>query len=143
MAPWVTCPTLGFSSGRDFTVLGGCGFEPQLRLWADSTEPAWDSLPPLSTPSPSFKGHKYLKTTLSLNNADLRLSFWQVALFLLLGVWPLCRYSFYTISCGFILHLDVREMASFRKPRAPTPASFTPSFCSRLPSLSLHGIGER
>ena len=39
-----------FGSGHDLTV---CGFEPQVRLCADSVEPAWDSLfLPLSAPTP-------------------------------------------------------------------------------------------
>ena len=33
--------TLGFGSGHDLTV---CEFEPHVRLCADSSEPAWDSL---------------------------------------------------------------------------------------------------
>ena len=41
--------TLGFSSGHDLMV---CEIEPRVRLCADSTEPAWDSLSPsLSVPS--------------------------------------------------------------------------------------------
>ena len=32
-----------FSSGHDLTVPE---FEPRIGLWADSTEPAWDSLSP-------------------------------------------------------------------------------------------------
>ena len=41
VAQWVKRPTLGFGSGRDLTV---CGFEPCMGLFADSVEPAWDSL---------------------------------------------------------------------------------------------------
>ena len=37
----VKCPTLDFGSGHDLTV---CGFEPRTGLYADSAEPAWDSL---------------------------------------------------------------------------------------------------
>ena len=33
-------PTLGFSSGHDLMV---CGFEPDIGLCTDNTEPAWDS----------------------------------------------------------------------------------------------------
>ena len=35
--------TLDFGFGHD---LMDCEFEPCVRLWADSTEPAWDSLSP-------------------------------------------------------------------------------------------------
>ena len=35
--------TLDLSSGHDLTV---CGIKPCVRLCTDSTEPAWDSLPP-------------------------------------------------------------------------------------------------
>ena len=44
--------TLDFGSGHDLTV---CGFEPHIGPWADSAEPAWDSLSPslsLSAPPP-------------------------------------------------------------------------------------------
>ena len=37
--------TIGFSSGHDLTVLE---FKPHIGLCADSVEPAWDSLSPLS-----------------------------------------------------------------------------------------------
>ena len=40
-AQLVKCLAIGFGSGHDFLV---CGFEPQVGLHADSTEPAWDSL---------------------------------------------------------------------------------------------------
>ena len=48
VAQLVTHPTLDFGSGHDFVVHG---FEPCVRLCADSTEPAWDPL----TPSPASK----------------------------------------------------------------------------------------
>ena len=44
----VKCPTLDFSSGHDVTVHG---FEPHVRLCADSAEPAWGSLSPSLSPS--------------------------------------------------------------------------------------------
>ena len=48
--------TLDFGSGHDLTV---CGFEPQARLCADSTEPAWDCHPlPLSKYLNIKKKHK-------------------------------------------------------------------------------------
>ena len=50
-AQTVKRPTLGFGSGHDLTVLG---FEPRIGLCADSAEPAWDSLPTLSLPSPAL-----------------------------------------------------------------------------------------
>ena len=34
-------PTLGFGLGKDLTVRE---FEPRIRLWADSVEPAWNTL---------------------------------------------------------------------------------------------------
>ena len=52
---------LGFSLSHDLTV---CEFEPHIRLCADCTEPAWDSLtpslsaPPLPTLSLSLKINK-------------------------------------------------------------------------------------
>ena len=45
VAQLVQHPTLGFGSGHYLTV---CGFEPCVRLCADSVKPAWDSLSPLS-----------------------------------------------------------------------------------------------
>ena len=45
MAPSVEHPTLDFGSRHDLRV---CEFEPRVRLCADSVEPAWDSLSPLS-----------------------------------------------------------------------------------------------
>ena len=52
---WVTQlvkhPTLCFGSGHDLPV---CEFEPRIRLCADSTQPAWDSLSPsLLAPPPT------------------------------------------------------------------------------------------
>ena len=48
MAQSVKLPNLGFISGHDLRV---CGFEPCVRLQAESAEPAWDSLSPsLSAP---------------------------------------------------------------------------------------------
>ena len=49
MAQSVEHPALGFSSGHDLTVRE---FEPRIRLCAVSVEPAWDSLPALSAPTP-------------------------------------------------------------------------------------------
>ena len=43
MAQSVERLTLDFGSGHDLTVFG---FEPHVGLCADSTGPAWDSLPP-------------------------------------------------------------------------------------------------
>ena len=51
VAQLVEWPTLGFSSGHDFTVRG---IEPHIGLCADSTEPAWDSLVSLFFPSPAL-----------------------------------------------------------------------------------------
>ena len=52
MAQVVKCLTLNFSSGHDLQV---CEFEPCVRLCADDTEPAWDSLSTsLSLPLPRF-----------------------------------------------------------------------------------------
>ena len=61
-------PTLDFGSGHDLTV---CGIEPRVRIHADSTGPAWDSLslslsaPPLLVSvhslSLSLKVNKHLK----------------------------------------------------------------------------------
>ena len=45
--------TLGFISGRDLIVHG---FEPCIRLCADTMEPAWDSLSP-SVSVPPAQGH--------------------------------------------------------------------------------------
>ena len=51
MGAWVPqlvkCLTLDFGSGHDLTVRG---FEPCVRLCADSAEPAWDSLPLYASP---------------------------------------------------------------------------------------------
>ena len=47
VAQLVKRPILDFSSGHDLTV---CEFEPHIRLFTDSVEPAWDSLSPLSVP---------------------------------------------------------------------------------------------
>ena len=54
MAQQVKHPTLGFDSGHDLMVHG---IEPCVRLCADSTEPAWDSLPSLSAPPPPMCTH--------------------------------------------------------------------------------------
>ena len=43
VAPSVEQPTLSFGSGQDLMVHG---FESHIRFHADSTEPAWDPLPP-------------------------------------------------------------------------------------------------
>ena len=53
VAQLVEHPTLGFSSGHD---LVGAGFVSQVRLCANSVEPAWDSgSPSLSLcPFPTF-----------------------------------------------------------------------------------------
>ena len=45
MTQSVKCQTLDFGSGYDLMV---CGFKPCTGLHADSVEPAWDSLSPLS-----------------------------------------------------------------------------------------------
>ena len=45
------CPTLDFGSGHDLMV---CGIVSCVGLCNDSTEPAWDSLSPLSAPPPAF-----------------------------------------------------------------------------------------
>ena len=58
MAQSVKRLTLDLGSGHDVTV---CEFEPHVRLWADTTEPAWDPLsPPLSTPPPLTLAHLLL-----------------------------------------------------------------------------------
>ena len=41
MAQSVKCPILDFGSGHDLTVHE---LEPPVGLWADSAEPAWDSV---------------------------------------------------------------------------------------------------
>ena len=51
MAQLVKCLSLDFSSGHDLTVHK---IEPCIRLHADSTEPAWDSLSPSLYASPSI-----------------------------------------------------------------------------------------
>ena len=43
MVQSIKSPTLGFGSDHDLMVRG---FEPHIRLCADSVEPAWDSLSP-------------------------------------------------------------------------------------------------
>ena len=43
--------TLDFSSGHDLTVYET---RPHVRLWADSAEPAWDSLSPSVSAPPPF-----------------------------------------------------------------------------------------
>ena len=53
MAQWVKRLTLDFGSGQEIVVHE---IEPQVRLSADSTEPAWDSLSP-SLPSPPLLVH--------------------------------------------------------------------------------------
>ena len=57
------CPTHGFRSGHDLTVHD---FEPYVRLCADRTEPAWDSLSPsLSAPTPLM-----LSVSLKINKEE-------------------------------------------------------------------------
>ena len=52
VAPSVKCPTLGFGSGQDLTV---GGIESMLvGLYADSVDPAWDSLSLSPCPSPAW-----------------------------------------------------------------------------------------
>ena len=48
VAQSVRRPTLNFGSGHDLT-LGE--FKPRVGLWADSAEPAWDSLSPHPSPA--------------------------------------------------------------------------------------------
>ena len=60
MAQSVTCLTLGFGSDRDLADLAACGFEPRVRLCADSKKPAWDSLPLSSLPAPNPTGVRAL-----------------------------------------------------------------------------------
>ena len=50
MAQSVKHPTLGFGSGCDLTVRE---FKSYIRLFADGTEPAWDSLSLSLCPSPA------------------------------------------------------------------------------------------
>ena len=45
MAQLINCPTLDFGSGHDLT---SRGIKPHDGMHADSTEPAWNSLPHLS-----------------------------------------------------------------------------------------------
>ena len=59
MAQSVECPTLDLSSGHDLSV---CEFEPCVGLYADTTEPAWDSV------SPSLSALFPLVLFLSLKN---------------------------------------------------------------------------
>ena len=59
MAQSVKPPTLDFGSGHDLAVHE---FEAHIRLDAESTEPAWDSLSPLSAlPLPLSKINKHEK----------------------------------------------------------------------------------
>ena len=56
VAQLVQRPTLGFSSGHDYTVHG---IQPHTGLCGDSTEPAWDSLSLSLPPSPT---HMYARS---------------------------------------------------------------------------------
>ena len=58
MAELVKHLTLDFSSGHDLTLRE---IEPLMGICADSTEPAWDSLSPLSLPLPLLSQNKHLK----------------------------------------------------------------------------------
>ena len=60
VAQSVECPTLDFGSGRDLTV---CESEPHVRLYASSTEPAWDSL----SPSLSLSAPPLITLSLKIN----------------------------------------------------------------------------
>ena len=64
MAQLVKRPTLDFSSGDDLRV---CEFEPHVELQADSTEPAWDSLSPLSLPQPRVHACTHSVSLLKIN----------------------------------------------------------------------------
>ena len=84
MAKLVKHLTLGFNSGHDLTI---CEFEPRMRLYTDLTEPAWDSLCPLSLPLPSSCSLSLtvsvclcLSVSLSQNNKlkNKRMAFLQV-----------------------------------------------------------------
>ena len=66
MAQSVKHLTLDLGSGHDLTV---GEFEPRVGLWADSAEPAWDSLPlPLSLPPPATS----LSLSLRINKYTLK-----------------------------------------------------------------------
>ena len=68
MTQLVKCPTLGFSSGRGFTV---CEFKPLIGLCTGSAEPAWDSLSPLAL-FPSLTHGLSLSLSLSLSQNKLK-----------------------------------------------------------------------
>ena len=57
-------PTLDLGSGHDLMI---CEFEPRIRLCADDTEPAWDSLSSPLCPYPTFVYVCSLSLSLSLN----------------------------------------------------------------------------
>ena len=56
--------TLGYCSGHNLMVRG---FESHIWLWADSAEPAWDSLSPSLSASPPLAHACFLSLSLSLN----------------------------------------------------------------------------
>ena len=58
VAQLAKCLTLGFGSGHDLVV---CEFETRFRLWADSEEPAWDSLYSSLSLPPPLKNKQTLK----------------------------------------------------------------------------------
>ena len=59
MAQLVKHTTLDFGSGHDHMVHG---FEPCIRLCAESTDPAWNSLSPLSLPLPYLLSFRLSKS---------------------------------------------------------------------------------
>ena len=64
MAQSVKRPTLDFSSGHDLTVHE---IEPHIWLFADSAEPAWESLSPLLSAPPPLMHMLFLILCLKIN----------------------------------------------------------------------------
>ena len=64
VAQSVKCPALDFHLGRDLTVHE---IEPLVRLCADSTEPAWDSLSPSFSAPPQLMHLCFLSLSLSFS----------------------------------------------------------------------------
>ena len=74
MAQAVKRPTLDVGSGHDLTIHE---LEPHVRLWADSAEPAWDSLSPSLSAPPCLhaRSHAFslsLSLSLSLTKINIK-----------------------------------------------------------------------
>ena len=72
MAQWVKRPTLDVGSGHGLRV---CELEPQVGLWADSTEPPWDSVSPSLSAPPLFLCARSLSLSLSLSLSQNKQTF--------------------------------------------------------------------